>query len=218
MTELAEVPPPPPLFFLSYARSGSGAAKIPKHEMHQQVLRFFEDLSENVAGLTAWPPGADPGFMDQNIRAGTHWSRALLHALGTCQVFVALLSGSYTTSEWCGMEWDGFSRRKVTGTTGNNPPSAIIPVVWAPYPDNRMPRAISGAQRFSPAAAPNANILGNYVEYGISGLLWTKQEDSYRVIVWQLARHIANFCHNYTVEPRTLRKDRLRNIFQENLP
>jgi hypothetical protein len=215
VTGLVELRPPPPLFFISYARTGSGAAHVPQREMHQQVIKFFEDLSDQVVGLTARRPGADPGFMDRSIRTGMHWSGELLHALGTCQVFVALLCGPYTTSEWCGMEWHAFSRRKVTDATGAPGPSPIVPVIWAPYPDRLTPGVIRAAQRFSPGAVPNANILADYEEYGVSGLLWIKQDDSYRVVVWRLAKHIADFCHSYHVEPKTLHKDSLRNIFQE---
>src|SRR5215475_14146035 len=113
MMELVEVPPPQPLFFLSYARTGAGADHVPAGEAHQQVLRFFTDLSSQVVGLTARRTGADPGFMDRTIPTGTSWARELLVALGACQAFVALLCGPYATSEWCGMEWYAFSGRKV---------------------------------------------------------------------------------------------------------
>lgn len=214
MIESAQVPSSP-LFFLSYARDGNGTDNVPAHEVRLQVIRFFEDLSENVARLTARRPGADPGFMDRTIRAGTRWSDELLSALGTCQVFIALICGAYTTSEWCAMEWDGFSQRQVADATGN--PGPLVPVIWAPYPRNRIPHIITDLEWFSPGSAPNANILGDYEEFGLSGLLWTKQEDSYRVIVWRLARHIADFCHNYYIEEQTPRKEDLRDIFQESL-
>ena len=68
-----------------------------------------------VGGLTVRRPGADPGFMDLSMNPGSEWRGELLEAVGTCKVFVALLSPSYTASEWCGKEWDAFSRRKVTG-------------------------------------------------------------------------------------------------------
>src|SRR3954466_15961762 len=89
-----------PLFFLSYARSrlrpddGSDPDRF--------AAKFFADLSDNVAHLTG---AALPGFMDRHTAAGTPWSDRLSEALGTCRVFVALLSPSYFTSEWCGREW-----------------------------------------------------------------------------------------------------------------
>jgi hypothetical protein len=214
MTELAELPLPPPLFFLSYARDGSGAARVPKHELHSYAPKFFEDLSENVAGLTARRPGADPGFMDRTILTGTQWPLELLRALGTCQTFVALLGGPYISSEWCGMEWDGFSRRTAAEGGGPGKPSPIVPVIWRPYPGNRMPKVIRDAQWFSPGTAPKTDLVGPYEEYGIAGLLWTNQDDVYRFIVWRLAKHIADFCHGHHVMEQVLRMEDLRNTFQ----
>lgn len=216
MTEVARVHPPAPLFFLSYARSGGSGSHTPQHELNQQVITFFNDLSENVAGLVSRRPGADPGFMDRTIRIGSQWTGELLQALGTCQVFVALLCGPYTTSQWCGMEWYAFSQRKVADGREYDHQTAIIPAIWAPYPEELTPTAIRAVQRFSPSDLPNVDILGEYEKYGISGLMWMKRDISYRGVVWRLAQHIADFHHSYSVEPRTLRQDELRDTFQEN--
>jgi hypothetical protein len=66
------------------------------------VAKFFDDLSDDVRQLTG---AALPGFMDQGMAVGTRWSDQLSEALGTCRVFVALLSPSYIASHWCG--WNG---------------------------------------------------------------------------------------------------------------
>ena len=42
MTELAEILPPPPLFFLSYAKSGQGTSADPANELDLQVVKFSE--------------------------------------------------------------------------------------------------------------------------------------------------------------------------------
>ena len=214
MTQLVEFLPPPPLFFLSYARSGRGTANVPAHELNRQVLTFFSDLSENLSGLVARRAGDDPGFMDRAISATSRWSPELLQALGTCQAFVPLLSGPYTTSGWCAKEWHAFSRRKVTGPASSNL-TGIFPVIRAPYPEARTPAAIRTVQRFSPDGLPNVDILAEYEEYGVSGLMWMRRDIAYRGVVWRLAQSIAEFGHSHYVEPHILRRAELRNIFRE---
>lgn len=217
MTELAEIPPPPPLFFLSYARSGRGTAKNPVNELDMQVMTFFRDLSMNVDGLTVRRPGADPGFMDRSMNPGSEWSGELLEMVGICKVFVALLSPSYTASEWCGKEWNAFSRRKVTGGgRGAKYRTGIIPVIWAPYPEELFPSIIRNVQWFSPEGLPDIDIVAEYQKNGVSGLMYMRQDIFYRGIVLRLAQHIANFHHSYEVEPQVLREDELHNIFQEH--
>jgi|SRR5689334_11353924 len=216
MTELAEIPRPPPLFFLSYARSGRGAGSDPFNELDMQVVKFFQDLSMHVGGLTVRRPGSDPGFMDLSMDPGSEWRGELLEAVGTCKVFVALLSPSYTASEWCAKEWDAFSRRKVTGgEPGGRYRTGIIPVVWSPYPINMFPQVIRRKQWFSPEGLPGMDLMAEYQEYGISGLMWLRREDAYRGVIVRLAQHIARFYHSYEVRPQVLREDELENIFRE---
>ena len=215
MTELVEIPPPPPLFFLSYARSSHGSSGAPANELDMQIMTFFRDLSMNVAGLTVRRAGADPGFMDRSTSVGSDWSDELLEAVGTCKVFVALLSPSYTVSEWCGKEWHAFSRRKVRGGRGANYRTGIIPVIWAPYPEELFPPVIRRVQWFSPEGLPDIDILAEYQKNGVSGLMYMKQDIFYRSIVLRLAQHIANFHYNYEVESRVPRENELYNIFQE---
>ena len=123
--------PHTPVFFLSCAAPAAGGAR-----QHLE-RRFFNDLSEDVAALVGRAVGSDPGFMDIAVRPGRELRSELLQAIGTSQVFVALLSPRYMASSWCGMEWGAFSRRRVVkpfsdapapGTTG------IIPVLWTPVP------------------------------------------------------------------------------------
>ncbi len=218
MTGTTEVDRPAPLFFLSYARTGRSSSHITEHELDRQVGTFFDDLSDNVSGLVARRPGADPGFMDTSIPSGTHWTRELLQALGACRVFIPLLCGPYISSEWCGMEWYAFSQRMVSFGSEFAHQTPIIPVIWAPYPRNLTPQAVQAIQHFSPDGMPNVDVVGEYEKYGVSGLMWLRLDNSYRGVVWRLAQRIADFHHNYEVESSTFRKEELLNIFEEPSP
>jgi TIR domain len=194
-----------PLFFLSYARRPRAS-----DASEQLVARFFNDLSDNVAQLVARAPGASIGIMDQSILGGTYWTDGLLHALGTCQVFIPLISVPYVTSQWCAMEWDAFSRRTVTSATSASAGSPIVPVMWAPISASQIPEPIRSYEWFPPATADYGG-----QDYGLSGLLQTKQEATYQRLAWQLAQRIADLSHEYHVEEQTPRPEDLRNVFLE---
>jgi hypothetical protein len=203
-----------PVFFLSYARPNSARASGPL-ERDRFVSRFFLDLSEEVAQLVSIRTGADPGYMNQSVRGGVDWRTEVLNAVGTCQTFVALLSGPYATSSWCGMEWDAFSRRRiVVSREYSNRQSAIVPVTWAPFPQERAPAPIRAIQRFSPETSASASI-DVYYRAGIYGLMREGHEDLYSILVWQLAKHIAKLYYSLSVEPLSLKPDELRDIFAE---
>lgn len=204
-----EADPRAPLFFLSYAHSTVGP--------QSRFTRFFNDLSENVAELVVRAAGADPGYIDRSMGGGNHWTRELLEAVGTCQVFVALLSAPYFKSTWCGMEWFAFTQRRVIRKAGAGiaHQTAVVPVIWAaPLPYDHIPAAVQKVQRFTPGSVPKADIAGQCEAEGIVGLLHT-QIDLYNAVVWRLAQRIAEISNNYHVEPRVFRADELRNIFLE---
>lgn len=210
-----------PLFFLSYARSRLANGSVgPTTEPSRQVIQFFDDLSANVAELVSRRTGADPGFIDRSIPAGRRWSSELLTAVGTCQVFVALLSASYLECEWCGREWDAFSRREVTkiGEDGSSHEAGIVPVIWAPMREGTHPSAIAAIERFSPTRLRYPEIASNYEKEGIFGLLQMGYTDHYQVVVWRLAQRIAEICYGHRISPRTFEHDELRNIFREGAP
>jgi TIR domain len=211
-----EVRPRAPLFFLSYAHTARRPARAGPN---QWIVKFFDDLSENVAELVARPAGADPGFMDRSIPGGTRWTEELLAAVGSCQVFVALLSGPYLASEWCGREWYAFSQRKVNSRAVNGvaTQTGIIPVIWTtPAPADQLPGVVSNVQRFSPSSLPDAETAERYETDGVYGLMRLRQDLHYEVVVWRLAQHIAEFHFAHVVESQVLRKDDLRDIFRED--
>jgi hypothetical protein len=166
-----DVDPRSPLFFLSYAHSSvTGRAQ----GRNWRFIKFFEDLSENVAELVSRPAGSDPGYMDQpSIAAGRRWTPELLRALGTCQVFVALLSPIYIDSAWCSLEWQAFSRRQVTSHPGGeiSNETAIIPVLWAPVREQDVPKKIRAVQWFYPLGMPETDKAASYEGDGVVGLL-----------------------------------------------
>lgn len=211
-----ELDPRTPVFFLSYAHS-EGRPIGPPQEPNRRFVRFFDDLSENVAQLIDRPAGSDPGFMDRSLAGGTRWTSELLDALGRCQVFVALLSAPYLMSDWCGMEWHAFTQRKIITSKGDRArhQGAIIPVTWAPLRHERIPATVRAVQRFSPACLSDSHIKARYEANGIFGLLATQQESAYQAVVWSLALQIADIHYTYWVESREFSPGELRNVFQE---
>lgn len=200
--------PPAPLFFVSYARSARS----------QDVIRFFDDLSYNVAEIVGVPTGSDPGFMDRSIPAGARWTPGLLGAIGNCHVLVALLSPRYVTSDWCGKEWDAFTQRTVRSRADGrtDTETAIIPVIWTRVRLEQTPKVIQDVQRFSPANLDDVDITTQYQTEGIFGLMQMHREVPYAAVVWRLAQRIAEVYESHEVEPRTIRGDRLRNVFPEH--
>ena len=204
--------PTAPLFFLSYAHTDGPARNGP----HSLVKKFFDDLSENVAEMAGSPAGADPGFMDRSMQSGTRWTPELLHAVGTCQVFVALLSARYLESMWCGMEWDAFSQRPVRAyrESASRHGTCIIPVLWAPpVRDWQCPDAVRQVQRFSPEGLRDTYIT-QYRKDGIFGLCQMGRRAPYQAVVFRLAQLVAEIYYTHRVEPRQFVPEQLRNIFE----
>ena len=157
-----------------------------------------------MAQLISRATGSDPGFIDRSILDGERWNEDLLHAIGTCQVFVALLSPPYFASKWCSMEWHAFSHRKVVsradGSSSNQ--TAIIPVVWAPFHQPSIPLPVSALQRFSPRGLPDLDITAQYEQEGVFGLLQMQLDVAYQAVIWRLAQRIADLHYTHYVEPR----------------
>lgn len=208
--------PNSPVFFLSYARASEMLGGDRPHDRDRLVAKFFADLSENVSNLIGRPAGAEPGYLDRSIQSGARWTDDLLEAIGTSQVFVALLSVPYFRSSWCSMEWFAFSQRQVAASRiepGGQ--SNVIPVVWAPVPADQTPGAVNRIQRFVPAGLPDRGIAEQYQRDGVMGLLLMRRESAYQAVVWRLAQHIAELYLRQQVEPLVLRESDLRDTFHE---
>lgn len=214
VTEPGPLDPLAPLFFLSYGhRRRRGSDSGPTLEE-----QFFDDLMENVSTLVHRQTGAaDPGFMDRSMPGGERWTPELLEAIGTCQIFVALLSEPFLNSKWCGMEWHAFSLRKVRprrkAVSGNQ--TCLVPVVWATFPRDAVCGAVRAVQRFRPTDLPEPSFATRYEHDGLFGLLRSNQREPYNMVVWRLAQHIAELHRSHWVEPRTFKQRELRNVFQE---
>ena len=207
-------------FFLSYARAAEGSVGASEaNDPAGHVEEFFQDLAENVSQLIYLRADVSAGFMDQEMRGGMQWTDELIHAVGTCQVLVALLSVRYLKSDWCGMEWHAFSQRTVRRLEGANASpnqGCIIPVKWAPLP-SALPQKISPQLIFSPTRGDNPRTPRHYQQNGLFGLKKLRSlRDSYEIVTWQLAMLIARIYHSQRTEVRNFEPSELRNIFRSD--
>jgi len=177
-----------PVFFLSYARhhrapeDKSGTAEDPD----RWTLRFFDDLTFEVAELTALPRHARPGFMDRELRVGQEWPRRISEALAACRVFVPLYTPRYFTSLSCASEWYLFqARQSAHELTSGTRPEAIIPVLWLPMPDTELPPAAQALQF-------DHHTLGEaYARLGFLQLIrLARFKDEYQLAIHALAREV----------------------------
>ncbi|WP_166661402.1 TIR-like protein FxsC [Paractinoplanes brasiliensis] len=195
--------PSAPVFFLSYwrpdpAKHGAGQPREP----NRFVMQFFDELSENVNNLIGSMPGRDPGFLDVARGGGELWERQLLHAAGTCQVFICLLSTPYLTgSQWCAREWDLFTRREVRPRHSLAQPyeTAVVPVLWTPL-STPLPPVVSDVNLFVPTRLRD-DYRAEYQAEGLLGLLRTGQRLVFDTVVWRIAQRVVDIRHNYWVEP-----------------
>jgi TIR domain len=212
-----------PFFFFSYAHVETVPylampyANGSQQEPDDYAVQFFHDVSSLVVAQIDRRPGVDPGFIDRSMEGGRLWTDELLHMLGSCQVFVALLSPAYITSDWCGMEWNAFSERTVTRLRQTAPDheACIIPVIWTRVREHRKPSCIRKVQPFLPSDLPDPDAVRRYKKDGVLGLLNTGPTSFYRGIILRLAQRIAELYDDYQVESRKIKEAELRNIFQE---
>ncbi len=201
-----------PLAFFSYVHSGGVSPTGRPQAPDSHIAELYDLVCDHLTQLVPRTPGAEPAFIDRRISPGITWSEELLNALGSCHVFVALLSPPYLHSDWCGKEWFAFSAREVVGPAAS---SAIIPVLWAPLEGVRIPPMVDKVQRFMPDALPDPTIAELYRNEGLYGLMATGQEDAYQMVIWRLARRIAATAQTHRVAPQILKEADLRDIFRE---
>jgi hypothetical protein len=199
--------PRAPVFFLSHARERQlHRPTSVLQPINQQVQRLYRDVSEQLGQLVAAQPGQDLGFVDMTMDTGERWKQRLLDKVSSAQVFVCLISVRYlTNSEWCAMEWDLFTRRRVLSREDGKPAlaSAIIPVYWAPYVVP-VPAEIEDVNRFTPMDLCSPEVVELYQNDGLYGLMVAGNDDAYRPIVWSLAKTIWRIHQRYWVEPLSL--------------
>lgn len=127
------------VFFFNYA-----------HANKDKLLEaFFEDLCAEVAPHTDWGLATDPktSFRDgQNLPLMEEWRPALLKALQTSAVLVAVTSPAYFQQRFCGQEYYIFDqRRRQQVLPGGQPPAVILPIIWVPL-QNGLPDSIDKVQ------------------------------------------------------------------------
>ncbi len=173
-----------PYFFLSYAHT----PKMPDDhgDPDKWIAKLYGDLCRNVVQFASSTSGA-VGFMDREMRAGTHWPNRLAQALSYCRVFVPLYSPRYFESEDCGKEWSAFSRRvrNQAAKRDESPVDAIVPALWVPVDPDRLPPVARSIQ-FS-----HYSLGMRYSEEGFWGIMKVRRyRDDYEVAVMRLAQHI----------------------------
>ncbi|MBT1090610.1 TIR-like protein FxsC [Streptomyces sp. Tu102] len=193
LTEATGEDPTAPYFFLSYARIPRTRPDDPDPDLW--VHRLFHDLCEHIRNLTAHP-GA-PGFMDRAMQAGQIWSDELAESLGGCRVFVPLYSPRYFISPWCGKEWGAFTERRARHREQDErgTPSAIVPALWSPVPDRRLPDCVREVQYTHPE-------LGDrYRTFGLYGLAKLRSfRSDYQKAVLRLAMRIVDVGESVVLE------------------
>lgn len=161
-------------FFLSYARKDALDAK--------GEISYFKDFKDELMKWVSSALGPVPelekniAFYDQDsIPLGADWDDELRRALQTSRVMICLLSPHYFASEYCGKEFEVFSRRVRAHTeglpAGARPPRLILPVLWE-KPSNiegKMPDVLSSLQ-FS-----HSSLGDDYARRGLQRLLWLQR-------------------------------------------
>jgi FxsC-like protein len=123
-------------FFLSYTRANNDAF----------LKMFFEELSKGIRDLRGLGKDAEVGFFDQqDLELGEQWDAAIVDALQTSRVFVAVTSPGYFKSEYCGKEWAVFRQRLMASGVQPLPP-LIKPVVWIPSKIDTLSTAVTAGQ------------------------------------------------------------------------
>lgn len=182
--------PQDPIFFLSYAHG-------PRPDL---VKSFFEALSGHVQQLFGL--SADlVGFMDDSsLQPGERWSDSLVTALGTCSVFVPLISPAYVRSKWCAREWHAFHRRSMRTVRPGRSTTPVLPLLWSALPEEHQPPVIRKLQLFLPAEREPADLAKQYRRDGLYGFGVT-QHDSYDTLVWRIAQEIWRIDAEHRIEP-----------------
>jgi hypothetical protein len=155
-------------FFLSYAHGDDD----------RYVQQFFADLSAEIRTMAGLRRDDEVGYLDiESIEAGSDWSAAIRHALGTCRTLVALTSPRYFASRRYRQEWGYFEdRQRATAEATGQRPQALFPVVWAP---THLPEWAASLQFARPAKDGLRQALR------LKGL-----RDDYLLFVTQLAQQV----------------------------
>jgi FxsC-like protein len=186
-----------PLFFLSYARTPK-RDPADKDDPDKWVHKLYKDLCAEILSRTSMAPHL-AGYMDRENRLGDSWPHELTSSLATCSVFVPLYSPRYFESENCGKEWCAFARREMSRkAVDEHAASAIVPVLWAPVTEDRIPRVAKPIQR------THHNLGTLYSTEGFYGIIKVQRyKDSYTVAVSRLAQRILEVAEQIAMKEDT---------------
>lgn len=157
-----------PYVFMSYARADA---------QDELANRFHRELCVEIA-QRGGVPIEEASYFDRNIPVGDSWPTALANALGDCKVFLALVSPSYFSSEYCGKEWQAFWNRLADYADEHGEwPNLIVPVVWVPPAPGGWPERTREVQTMK-------GRLGDaYDTYGMRYLLQNPAEGYQKALV-----------------------------------
>jgi FxsC-like protein len=201
-----------PYFFLSHAPSSanmSGSSATPD----VWPLKLFGDLCDRIrrhGGLPA-ATAKDVGFMGEPQQPGGGDPSGRLRALATCRVFVPLFSRRYFESDDCGREWFAFTRRVANSAArGLDAVEPVIPALWAPVDERRLPAAV-GSIQFN-----HADLGECYAAYGFYRIIkLSRYQDAYRTAVDRLARLIVRAAEASPIAPEPVAGfESLANAFE----
>ena len=198
-----------PMFFLSYSRTPR-VDRDDQSDPDGLVAKFFKDLRGSLVQMSDLPTVESAGFMDREFRAGHEWPRRLAQALATCKVFVPLYSPRYFTKENCGKEWTAFADRVAEAAARRGEQvEAIVPALWVPVADERLPKVAQSIQYWTPSYS------SRYAAHGLYRLMKSKYEAEYEDVVFELASRILEVAANYRLEPSPVSEyAALRNAFE----
>jgi FxsC-like protein len=125
-------------FFFSYSRANNDV----------YLAAFFADLCEEVRLRRGMPAGAEVAFFDQRaLELGEAWDTAIVDALQTSNLMVALASPAYFKSLYCGKEWALFRERcKAAVPPGTAVPPLLKAVPWIGVDIPGLPEDVRGCQ------------------------------------------------------------------------
>ncbi|MGZ5131574.1 MAG: TIR-like protein FxsC [Caldimonas sp.] len=176
-------------FFFSYTRGNNDL----------YLKKFFTDLSEEVRNRRGLPAGTEVGFFDQrNLELGEDWDAALVEALQSCKVMIAIASPGYWTSEYCGKEWAVFRARLAQAAgPGAKLPPLLKPVVWLPFAFDTLPAAVAGGQLTFGDPHATHNVEG--LRYLLKRI--DEQRSAYEDVVESLAKEIIKAADQHPLPP-----------------
>ncbi|MGN9906275.1 TIR-like protein FxsC [Phytohabitans sp. LJ34] len=189
-------PTPETYFFLSHARVAPPTDSA-RTDADSWVREFFRDLSLEVRRRARHDVGAEVGFLDLEVSPAADARTALLRALGSAQVFVALYSPGYIRNSWSAREQEAFGARVAEQ---RSPSDRLLPVLWVPFMSWEDPGEAHVAQ--IRRARKLAHDVPEYLENGMRGLrMLSYFEDQYRAVLGRIAGGIVDLAERAPLRP-----------------